>query len=248
MDSNQMYSSADYICEIKEERRRRIVADLFKGKWGDRAIKLLGACRSWRLILWTLLLSISGIILVPMNENLFSPWFKVLSLVSSLSLIIPMNTLFTLTLDLKVLSLILRQFGTWAFFGYVLIACAVFYDIHGRPENNGVLGYWWFLLGGNSIYFISLMIFIDAQKVFSALDKGILLFTVFTYCGLEYFMLRHEMTYDNLDAKVIAFRVLDLTLAVCLHIGTYCLGCLWRLVMKPDKLCGVLVSPNANNY
>jgi len=247
MDSNQLNSSCSQYCEIKKERRR-IVADLISGKLGDQAIKLLGACRSFRLILWTILMGVSGIILVPMRKELFTPWFKVFSFATSFFLISLMNILFTLTLDIKVICLITRQFGTWVYFGYVLIACAVFYVIHGRPENNGVLGYWWFALGANSIYLVSLMIFVDAQKVFSAFEKAILLFTVFIYCGMEYFILRQDSTYGDLESTVIGFRVLGLTLAVCLHIGIYCLGCLWRLVMKPDKLCGVLVSPNVNDY
>jgi len=247
MDSEEK-SSTHSVHENTNGERRRIVADLLSEKFGDKAVTLLRACRSIRLIIWTMLMGISGIMLVPMKKDLFAPWFTWLSFSFSMILMIPMNIMFTLTIELKVLYLILRQFGTWAYFGYVLIASAVFYEIHSLHENNGVLGYWWFLIGGNSIYFILLMIVIDAQKVYSRCDKAILLSVVVIYCGVEYFMLHHGKTYASLDVPILGVDLLDLTLAVCLHIGIYCLGCLWRLLMKPTKFCGVLLSPNISDW
>jgi len=228
--------------EIKEEDRRRIVGDLISEKCGDKAMRLIGGCRSFRLILWAVFLW-SGIMLVPMKKQLYEQWLQVLSLTSTLILLTPMNILFTLTLDQKVLNLILMQFRTWVYFGFIIMACSVYYVIHCDPENNGVLGYWWLLLGVDSIYFLLLMVAIDAQTVLTHCEKAFCLILVFTYCVFEYLMLRQNSYYDNLNATVLDFRLLDLTLAICLHIGIYCLGCLWRLAITPDKMCGVLVSP-----
>jgi len=228
--------------EIKEQERRRIVGDLISEKYGDKAMRLLGACRLFRLILWAVFLG-SGIMLIPMKKQLYEQWLQVVWVTSTLVLLTPMNILFTLTLDQKVLSLILMQFRTWVYFGFIIMACAVYYVIHSDPENNGVLGYWWLLLGVDSIYFILLMVAIDAQTLLPHCEKAFCLFLVFTYCVIEYLMLRQNSYYDDLNATVLDFRLLDITLAICLHIGIYCLGCLWRLALTPDKMCGVLVSP-----